>query len=253
MSDQTLHLKKLSDAPEAVWEKFSTKRIYFGHQSVGFNIMDGIQDLLKEYPQIKLNIVETSELEKIQKGVFAHSRVGRNVNPKSKIDDFAKYIDQAGANQVDYAGVKFCYVDVEAQTDVEQLFLDYSNAMAKIKKDHPKLTIIHFTMPLTLNRESWKTKIKKMFGKTDIWEYRNHIKRNRFNQLMVEAYQGKEPLLDIAKIESTKPDGSRQGFEQNGVTYFSMAPEYTYDSGHLNEIGRKKVAEHFLLLLLNLN
>lgn len=106
-------------------------------------------------------------------------------------------------------------------------------------------------MPLTVNRESWKTKIKKILGKTNIWEYEANTNRNRFNQLMIEAYQGKEPLLDIAKIESTKPDGSRQAFDQNGVTYYSMAPEYTYDNGHLNEIGRKKVAEQFLLLLLN--
>jgi len=252
MIDQIPHREKLSDVTEDDWKRLSNKRIYFGHQSVGFNILDGIEDLIKENPQIKLNIVETSEFEKIPQGVFAHSRVGRNVDPMSKVDDFTKFINQANANQVDFAGVKFCYVDMKADTDVQKLFSDYSTAMSKLKESHPKMTIVHFAMPLTVNRESWKTKIKKIFGKTDIWEYRTNANRNRFNQLMIEAYQGKEPLLDIAKIESTKPDGSRQIFEQNGVTYYSLAPEYTYDNGHLNEIGRKRVAEQLLLLLLNL-
>jgi len=252
MTDRIPHREKLGDVTEADWKRLSNKRIYFGHQSVGFNILDGIEDLIKENPQIKLNIVETSDLEKIPQGVFAHSRVGRNVDPNSKIYDFARFINQASANQVDYAGVKFCYVDMKADTDVQKLFSEYSTAMAKLKEAHPKMTIIHFTMPLTVNRESWKTKIKKIFGKTDIWEYRTNANRNRFNQLMLAAYQGKEPVFDIAEIESTKPDGSRQVFEQNGVTYYSLAPEYTYDNGHLNEIGRKKVAEQLLLLFLNL-
>jgi hypothetical protein len=58
--------------------------------------------------------------------------------------------------------------------------------------------------------------------------------------------KARTPILDIAAIESTKPDGSRQSFELDGVTYFSMVPEYTTDGGHLNEIGRKIVAEQFV-------
>ena len=35
--------------------------------------------------------------------------------------------------------------------------------------------------------------------------------------------------------------------------YYSMAPEYTTDGGHLNETGRKRVAEQLLIFLANLN
>jgi len=35
-----------------ILEKLSQKKIYFGHQSVGFNIIDGIKDIMKENPQI---------------------------------------------------------------------------------------------------------------------------------------------------------------------------------------------------------
>ncbi len=61
------------------------------------------------------------------------------------------------------------------------------------------------------------------------------------------------PFFDIAKIESTFPDGTRSTFTKDGKTYYSMVPEYTHDGGHLNEMGRKKVAKQFLLLLANLN
>jgi len=69
----------------------------------------------------------------------------------------------------------------------------------------------------------------------------------------MKKYAGKALILDIAKIESTRPDDTRRAFSLNGRTYYSMAPEYTTDGGHLNETGRKKVAEQLLISLANLN
>ncbi|BBO88550.1 hypothetical protein [Desulfosarcina ovata] len=80
----------MKDIPDASWEKLSQKKIYFGHQSVGYNIIDGIKDLMKENPKIKLNIVETKDVNGIKGGFLAHSTVGKNTDPKSKIDDFNK-------------------------------------------------------------------------------------------------------------------------------------------------------------------
>ncbi len=71
--------------------------------------------------------------------------------------------------------------------------------------------------------------------------------------MLIKQYEGKEPIFDIAKIESTFPDGTRSSFTKDGKTYYSMVPEYTYDGGHLNETGRKKVAEQLLILLAQLN
>ena len=71
--------------------------------------------------------------------------------------------------------------------------------------------------------------------------------------MLLKKYEGKEPILDIAKIESTFPNGTRCSFTRDGKTYYSMVPEYTYDGGHLNELGRKKVAEQLLILLAQLN
>ncbi len=103
-----------------------------------------------------------------------------------------------------------------------------------------------------MTKTSIKTWIKKIIGKKDIWEYDDNIKRNQYNQLLKEYYEGKEPVFDLAKIESTYPDGKRCTFEKDGKTYYSLVSEYTSDGGHLNEKGRKIVAEKLLVFLANL-
>jgi len=69
--------------------------------------------------------------------------------------------------------------------------------------------------------------------------------------MLLNKYKGKESIFDIAKIQSTFPDGTRSIFTKDGKTYYSMVPEYSYDGGHLNELGRKKVAEQLLVLFAN--
>ena len=241
----------LKDVPEAAWEALSKRSFYFGHQSVGYNILDGVQDLMKEYPDIKLNIVESAEPGNISPGTLTHSRVGKNTEPKTKLDDFAKNIDAGIGEKADAAALKFCYVDVMADTDPEALFNDYVAEVEKIQKAFPELTIIHFTTPLTTIQTGLKARIKKIIGRP-VYGMEENINRHTYNELLRARYNGKSPVLDIAAIESTYPDGKRATFEADGKTYFSLVPEYTGDGGHLNELGRKKVAEQLVLILANL-
>jgi len=252
MEKEKVTYNSLKEIPDAAWENLSQKKIYFGHQSVGFNIMDGVEDLKKEYPKIKLQVVETNKSGDLKPGILAHSRVGKNREPQTKINEFENVLSQGIGRKVDAAALKFCYVDMTDQTDVEQLFNQYKNRVEKIRKQYPDLEIIHFTEPLTVQKKTWKTWIKQIIGKKDIWEFNDNIKRNEYNELLIKEYKGKDPILDIATIESTKPDGSRQSFEVDGAKYYSLYPGYTMDWGHLNETGRKKVAEQLLLLMVNL-
>lgn len=252
MEGQQTHFDSIKEVPDAVWQKLSKKKIYFAHQSVGFNIMEGVQDVMDEHPEIKLNIVETADQSDFKAGLIAHSRVGKNVDPESKINEFVAFINNGIGKKADAAALKFCYVDISAKTDVSQVFSDYDHATAQLKKKYPDMAIIHFTEPLTVSKSTWKTWIKKIIKKNDIWEYDDNIKRNEYNDLLRKKYEGREPILDIATIQSTYPDGTRSTFEKDGKTYFAMVPEYSTDGGHLNEPGRKKVAEQFLILLASL-
>ena len=65
----------------------------------------------------------------------------------------------------------------------------------------------------------------------------------------MQTYGGKEPIFDLAQIESTYPDGTRATFDWQGQTYERMIPEYGSDGRHLNESGRQRVAENLIMFL----
>lgn len=240
---------KLDNVPASAWKELSHKKIYFGHQSVGFNIIDGVEDLMKEYPEIKLNIVETNEASFFEKGAFLHSRIGENYNPISKVIEFKKIIDQGIGERADAVALKFCYVDIKKKTDPEQIFDVYLREISKIKETNPDLVVIHFTVPLKVRKTTWKSHIRKIFRKGINSKDLDNIKRNKYNNLLIDTFNGKEPIFDIAKYQSTFQDGSRSKFKANGRFYYSMAKDYSTDGGHLNEIGKKRIAEKILIFL----
>ena len=82
-----------------------------------------------------------------------------------------------------------------------------------------------------------------------MWGYDDNIKRNQFNELLRKEYDGKAPIFDLARTESTLPDGKRSSFSKDGKNYYFMVPDYTHDGGHLNELGRKRAAEQLLVVL----
>ena len=256
---QTNNKQVLSDMnrniPASALEKLSKNKIYFGHQSVGFNIIDGVTDIINGTPDIKLNIVKTHDPEAFEKPVFAHSAVGQNMNPKSKIDDFTGFMDRGIGNKADFSFFKFCYVDFTEHTDVQKTFLEYKNAMAYLSEKYPETIFIHVTVPLTSNRADIKTivknVIKKIIGRP-VRSYKDNVRRNQFNDLLRKEYEGREPLFDLAMIESTLPDGKKVINSENGITFYSLAPEYTDDGGHLNEKGRRIAARQLLLFLAGL-
>ena len=123
---------------------------------------------------------------------------------------------------------------------------------SQLKQDYPKTQFIHFTIPLKVVQTGPRVWIKKIIGRP-IGGYEDNIKRNEFNNLLWQEYGEKEPVFDLALAESTHTDGSRQTFQHNGNTYFALIPEYSHDGRHLNEPGRKKVAEQLLIFLANLS
>jgi hypothetical protein len=244
-------LYSIKDVPASGWKQLSEKRIYFGHQSVGFNILDGVKEIMHENPEIILKIVETRQATDLSSGVLGHSTVGKNMDPKSKCDDFAELVSTIGKN-VDIAIFKFCYVDFTDKTDVDKVFDYYQQTVNEMKRKYPKTTFIHVTAPLTTVQAGIKARIKEIIGKP-VGGYNDNIKREQFNEKLRKVYEGKGPVFDLAAIESTYPDGTRAFFKTASGTYPFLVPEYTVDGGHLNAKGRKIVAEQLLIVLAKLN
>ena len=237
-------------------KKVAEERIFFGHQSVGYNIVAGLNDIARQYPEVHLNIIETNDPAKLDgKPAFIHSPVGHNTDPASKLDDFSKYLDRGIAGKVDIAFVKFCYVDISQGSDINKIFSNYKESLAGLKKRYPGITFVHVTDPLTSEQTDLKTTVKNLIKKIigrPVRTHKDNIPRNLFNDMLKKEYQGREPLFDLASIESTRQDGSRVMHSKDGITFYSLAPEYTDDGGHLNETGRRIVAIQLIKFLSGL-
>ncbi|MBV8357949.1 MAG: hypothetical protein JO189_08440 [Deltaproteobacteria bacterium] len=240
----------LRDLDNASWQKLTERKIYFGHQSVGSNIIDGIRDLKKTYPQLHLHIVHSGDPSEVEKPTFIESLVGRNRDPESKTADFLGALKRGMGVQGGVAMYKFCYVDMSRNTDVGKLFDEYRAAAALIKARYPRVVQVHITMPLTTAEAPVGAFAKRLLMRTTDRDL--DLKRNQFNDLLRQEYTGREPIFDLATIESTRIDGSRTFFESGDKRVYSLAPEFTNDGGHLNELGRRIVAEQLLITLARL-
>ena len=67
--------------------------------------------------------------------------------------------------KADFAFLKFCFVDVNSNTDIENVLSDYKKTMSRLKSKYQDTTFIHFTVPLGTTKTTWKTWIKKLMGK----------------------------------------------------------------------------------------
>ncbi len=228
-------------------QTLSTAKIFFGHQSVGYNIMDGVNDLIKEAGNDSLQVIEMKKGTELPPYYFAHARVGKNTEPDTKCDAFAQDIHELFKNNLDMAALKFCFVDMRADDDPQQVFDYYKSTMDSLKKQYPHTRFIHFTLPLTTIQTGWKVPLKKLLGK-EISGFADNMKRAAYNRLLKKYYKD-DPIFDLSAVESTYPDGRRQSFEVAGKTYYALIPQYSSDRGHLNTLGRRIVAKAFVHVL----
>lgn len=242
---EDVSLARLEQVDAATWQALAQKRIYFGHQSVGFDILAGVEAIQKALPQIGLDLVAGDPAVLHGKPGLAQSTIGTNCDPASKLRDFQQKLAAAGPDGVDIAVMKFCYVDVLIGTDVDQMFAAYKDTMARLQAAMPKTRLVYCTVPLRTQRATWKERIKRVLGRGDTAENRL---RAAFNAKVRAEYGGKQPVFDIAAAESTLPDGTK--VDNGGVP--CMAACYSTDGGHLNDIGRRAVAAEFLRVLAGL-
>ena len=197
----------------------------------------------------KLNIVETSDPSAFREPIFAHSPIGKNGYPLSKIDQFRTILEGGVGDKADIAFFKLCYVDIHGGTDVDALIHAFDETIQALQARFPKLTIPVVTAPLTVVPAGLKTSLKKLLGQGEPDKAAN-IKREAFNAHLREKY-GKL-VFDLAALESTLPNGQRTSFVEDGKTYYALDPSYSDDGGHLNSTGRRIVAAGLLRFLAEL-
>jgi hypothetical protein len=230
------------------WSVLADRRIFFGHQSVGYNILEGVADVLKERTEPILRIAETAAPGDLRPGVLAHAPVGTNGDPMSKIQAFVARMDAGIAANADVALFKFCYIDVDASTDVAALFDEYKKTMSELAERHPSTTFVHATMPLRTVQGGPKAIVKRLLGRP-AGGYLENARRNQYNDLLRGEYSGRGTVFDIAALESQTAEGTPTTYALDGTTLYALNPAYTFDNGHLNAVGRRAVAAGFLTSL----
>lgn len=222
------------------------ERVFFGHQSVGQNIVQGMRDLAAADPRLKLNIQHSADPAQVAGPAFIEAEVGENTKPGTKNEAFLAAIDEGFGAQGGVAMLKYCYVDIQASTDVNQMFDRYRALVSQTQAKYPSLTLVHVTAPLTTVEPSTMAWVKRVLGRTTMRE--ENKKRNEYNALLRKAY-AENTIFDLAEVESTRPDGSRSYFEDGAGTVYTLASEYTIDGGHLNATGRTAAARRLLEVL----
>jgi hypothetical protein len=120
--------------------------------------------------------------------------------------------------------------------------------VAELQARNPGTRFVHVTAPLSTVQSGPKAWAKRLLGKAPYGLVEN-ARREEFNALLREAYSGKEPVFDLARVESTLPDGTRTTVSWQARTLPVLADPYTDDGGHLNEQGRLRAARELLSVL----
>jgi hypothetical protein len=229
----------MAKAADPQLSSLAQRKIFFAHQSVGANVLAGLAALAKE-GQVPLRIVESNAADALATPGVVHAMVGKNEDPKSKLEHFEKLLDGPGA-QADLALMKLCYVDFNASTDPQALFDAYLARVEAVKKKRPGLVLVHVTAPLTTVQTGLKGFLKNAIGRAAAGEKENQA-RARYNALLRERFGGKEPVFDLAAVEAGKGGGACS-FMRDGVSWPCLKPELSDDGGHLNARGQREAAE----------
>jgi len=212
-----------ADLDAAGLEELGAVNVFFAHRSVGADIIEmGFPAVYQD-----LGVVPPTT-------TFRDHWLDQTEDPASKLADFDHQIRDEGLGEwADVAVMKLGYVDILADTDVEDVFDRYRSMMDALEADYPAVVFLHVTVSVTA------------------WVPENNAAIERFNVLMRDRYAPTGRLFDLAASVSTCEDGEPdQGKTAEGAPYHRICPEYTRDGGHLNELGAKVAAEDMLRALV---
>ena len=227
-------------------ERIAQRRIFFAHQSVGVNLIDGVQELATT-AGIPVRITEVATAGSVGPATLGHVFIGENGKPLQKLQAFERAFGPRPEG-LDVALVKFCYLDFTGETDARALFARYRAAIDGLRARNPGTTFVHVTAPLTPVQGGPKAILKWLLGRAPYGTIEN-VRREEYNALLRQAYRGREPIFDLARVESTAPDGTAVTVEWKGRAAPAMATAYTDDGGHLNTVGKLRAARELISIL----
>lgn len=207
----------------ATFDHVARARVFFAHQSVGDDILDGVRTLLAP--------------RRIE---WTSAHVGRNGEPFGKLEAFRRAFESGTDRGASISMLKLCYGDFDARTDVAALFASYRTTMRELARARPHTTFVHVTAPLTTVGAGPRAWLQTRLG-MPVWGEIENGRRDRYNELLRRAYGGREPVFDLAAVEAGASSASGR--------VPALSGNLTYDGGHLNPLGRSRAAAELVRLL----
>lgn len=217
--------------PQGVMDAIGTQRWLFTHASVGSNMVDGLDDLRALDPlryRLATSWVGFDSGQQRAADPPATTLPGTvyecprgNPGWAQKLAIFDNSVRLGGWREpkVEVVMDKLCYIDEDADAG------DYLATMAALRASYPHAYIVYATMPLTDGTGS------------------DNVQRNVYNRAVRAACaSGAAILFDIADMEAHDPSGVEHTFSSGGAVYQRLYAGYTDDGGHLNTLGRQRVA-----------
>ena len=211
----------VSTVPDSYLLPASSLRVLMRHASVGQGIIWGLDCLAGDHPTNSACSCFSAGKYNRDNWVF-EARTG---NGQDKVDDLVAQT-ALRLDDFDVFMMKFCYIDAlgDGHPDWEY----FRSRMEKLEADYPGKTFVWWTIPLTRDGQPG----------TDV-----------FNAQMRSycAANGKV-LFDIADIECHEADGTKL-VNAGGSEIISVDYTKEIHAGHLNPVGRVRVASAFWHLM----
>lgn len=224
-----------ADELRADLQVLAERKIWFGHHSVGSDVLDGVKALAKEAGVVV---------------AIGEGPIGENGKAFEKIKDFER---EAMVRDAELVVMKLCYADFTPETDALALADAYEAAVARVRAARPDVRIVHVTPPLTVRQTGAKARISRMIGRA-VWDDDSNLRRLEYSERILIRFAG-ETILDLGLLESTTPDGTREMHLVDGPLRARMVPYlwsgWSRDGGHLNDDGKRMAARAFVRTLVD--
>ena len=200
------------------------KKVFFGHQSVGQNLVDGARAIGFPFTRVEDGAAFATV-------AWGDGKIDKNGDPVRKFASWKALVGDKGIGaRVDVAAMKLCWIDFDSGSDVPGLLAKYDAVVVALRAQTPKLQILHITPPLTTSDPA-----------------QNAI-RWKFGRALIEKYRSDGLVFDLAEVIATTDEGGL--CEKRGAP--RLCDSWSSDEGHLNDAGSQRAARAFVVAIKRL-